>query len=439
MANIALVCPPLAGHLHPTATLGRALQRRGHTVMFFHIPGFASQVSSQRLPFQPVGREGTDLLAQHIRQLSSSTGIRSLKFAIRCSCECSAILCRNLPAAFLKQAIDLVIADQNEPAASTVAEHLGLPFINICPSLPLNREPDIPPPFFGWKFGKTAWHKIRNFTGYYVADRLISPINETINRFRRQWGLRKISEPGQSLATLGQLCQMTSDFDFPRQALTDCFHYLGPFVEPSCGTSTFPFERLDGRPIIYASLGTLQDENNQLLRMIAKGCQGIDGQLVLASGGVTRMNLESDLPKSAVLVNYAPQLELLSRASLTITHAGMNTVMQSLMFGTPMVALPITHDQPAIAARVKRSGTGEVIPAANVTPERLAYAVRQVMSDSTYRQRAQLFSDSIARAGGVDRAASIVEHVLARGSPYPEDETYVLGQMPSPRDAFRNC
>jgi len=132
---------------------------------------------------------------------------------------------------------------------------------------------------------------------------------------------------------------------------------------------------------------------------------------VIATGGSKGRPL-TDLPGSPIVVNYAPQLEILSRASLTITHAGLNTVMQSLAFGVPMIALPITHDQPGIAARVKRSGTGEVIPAARVTAPHLQAAVQRVMTDPLCRIRAGALRASIQRAGGVERAATIVEDVL---------------------------
>lgn len=54
----------------------------------------------------------------------------------------------------------------------------------------------------------------------------------------------------------------------------------------------------------------------------------------------------------------APQLELLKRASVCITHAGFNTVIESLANGVPQVAIPITHDQPGVAARIADKKTG---------------------------------------------------------------------------------
>ena len=139
----------------------------------------------------------------------------------------------------------------------------------------------------------------------------------------------------------------------------------------------------------------------------------MEAQLVISLGG-RDANPEMELAGSPLVVKYAPQLEILARASVTITHAGLNTVMQSLMFGVPLVAMPITHDQPAIAARVQRSGAGEMIAIRDLTPQRLRASLDLVMSDPTYRMRAKEISASIQTAGGVERAVAIVEEVLAR-------------------------
>jgi len=225
--------------------------------------------------FKPVGDPDTGVLAARIRKMSELSGLKSLRFAVACSRECSAILCESLPGALSDAAIDLLIVDQNEPAGGTVAEHLGLPFISICPSLPLNREPDIPPPFVPWPYNTGRWARLRNRIGSSVTDRLIAPINKTVNRYRSMWGLPRLLQPDDSFSPIAQICQMTSDFDFPRRELPESFHYVGPFCDRTGPESAFPFERLSGKPLIYASLGTLQegfpaaqiDLNNRALRL----------------------------------------------------------------------------------------------------------------------------------------------------------------------------
>jgi zeaxanthin glucosyltransferase len=391
--------------------LGRALQSRGHSVCFFHMPAIESTVHANAIEFEPLGSATANDLAEAIRRMAASEGLHSLRFAVRCACKSTELLCEHLPAAFRRRNIDLVLADQNEPAAATVAEHLDLPFINVCPSLPLNREPDIPPPFVSWPYSATRWGRLRNFIGYRISDLLLSPINQTLNRYRGQWGLKLISGPDDTFSKLAQLCQMIPELDFPRRELPACFHYLGPFCEPAATPIPFPFERLNGRPLIYASLGTLQPSNSRYFELIAQACTGLDAQLVISTGGDTG-TLPQALPGEPLVVKYAPQLDLLARATLTITHAGLNTVMQSLLCGVPMVALPITHDQPAIAARVARAGAGDAIPMKEARTSSLREAVERCMYTPSYRSSASHLSESIKLAGGVERAASIVEEAL---------------------------
>jgi len=121
-----------------------------------------------------------------------------------------------------------------------------------------------------------------------------------------------------------------------------------------------------------------------------------------------------NLPGAPVVVNYAPQLDLLSRAALTITHAGTNTTLAALSFGVPLVAVPISHDQPATAARIAFSGAGEVVSPASLTPGRLRTAVQRVIAEPSYRTNAQRIQKVIAQAGGVRRAADLVEEVAVR-------------------------
>jgi zeaxanthin glucosyltransferase len=413
MANIAVICPPLPGHLNPMANLGRGLKRRGHSVKVFNIPALEQTVRSEELDFHPLGTAGADFLARRVALMAQKRGFDSLRFAVECSRQVSELLCQQLPAALTNAGIDLVLVDQNEPAGASVAQHLGLPFVNVCPSLPLNREKDIPPPFCSWQVAASRASRLRNRIAYEVTDWLISPINRTINSYRASWGLGPLRSPDDSFSDLAQLCQMTADVDFPRRQLPSCFHYLGPFRDTSQRTIPFPFERLNGKPLIYASLGTLQERNSRYFQMIAEACVGIEAQLVLSLGGQDA-NLAMEFAGSPLVVKYAPQLDILARASVTITHAGLNTVMQSLMFGVPMVAIPITHDQPGIAARVERSGAGERIPIRDLTVPRLRAALKRVVDDPTYRTRAKEISRSIQAAGGVERAAIIVEEVLTR-------------------------
>jgi UDP:flavonoid glycosyltransferase YjiC (YdhE family) len=254
---------------------------------------------------------------------------------------------------------------------------------------------------------------VLNAVAYAMFDRLILPVNRALNEYRRQWRLPAIRHADDTFSTLAQLSQLTEDFDFPRVAKPAGLNYLGPFRDHSGPLIPFPFERLTGKPLVYASFGTLQNRREEGFRVIAAACADLDVQLVISTGRGCTLD-PAHIVGNPIIVEFAPQLDLLKRAAVCITHAGLNTVMDSLSCGVPMVAVPITNDQPAIAARVRRAGAGEVILPRHLTPGRLRSAVQRVLTLSDYRQRAHELKRSIERAGGVDRAVDIVEVAMDR-------------------------
>ncbi len=200
MSHFGVICPPIAGHINPLAALGRTLIRRGHRVTVFQVAEFESRVRSEELGFVPLGSEyfppGT--LAQSIAKLASLSGTKSLKFAIECECRISQVILEFAPDAVRAAGVDALMIDQNEPAGATVAEHLKLPFASMCTSLPLNREPLIPPPFAGWSWRDSAWARLRNQIGYAISDRFIGPIQQILNRYRSRWNLSPLRTPDDS-------------------------------------------------------------------------------------------------------------------------------------------------------------------------------------------------------------------------------------------------
>ncbi len=324
------------------------------------------------------------------------------------------MVCEDAPAAIREAGVDALLVDQMEPAGGAVAEHLGLPFITVCNALAINRDPVAPPSFTPWAYRETSWARMRNAVGYQVSDWLTRPISNAVAEYRRRWKMPRLASPDESFSKLAQICQMPREFDFPRQQLPACFHYVGPLRRTLPTPVAFPWERLDGRPLVYASLGTLQNSREPLFRCFAEACRGLDVQLVISHGGGLSEREASDLPGEPLVVSYAPQVDVLARAHLTITHAGLNTVLDSLAHGVPMVAVPITYEQPAIARRVEWTGTGCTLPFAKLNVGRLKDHIRTALQGPGYRAAAGRMREAIRQAGGVGRAADIIELAVGR-------------------------
>jgi MGT family glycosyltransferase len=241
------------------------------------------------------------------------------------------------------------------------------------------------------------------------------PIRRSLNRYRKQFGLGSIRKIGVTFPELAHITQWPQCLDSSRSKLPTNFFYTGPFVDREGRTfADFPWDRLDGRSLIYASLGTTKRGDPATFHRIAEACSGLDLQLVISLGGRRDPAIFTSLPGNPVVVKYAPQLELLNRAEIVITHAGPNTVLEALMQGKPMLALPITLDQPAIAAHLARLGVAEVLSTENRSAQQIRAALIRMRKDSRYLNVAQNLRAEIRSLCGLDRAVDIIEEALAK-------------------------
>src|SRR5262249_8182355 len=206
--------------------------------------------------------------------------------------------------------------------------------------------------------------RLRNRLGNATAEWLFSGVLRTINRQRREWGLPPTRGFNALFSGLAQVAQLPAALELPGRILPPHVHHSGPWIATAARAPVdFPWSRLDpARLLVYVSMGTLQNGLLRTFRMIAEGCAGLGLQLVISMGGGQDPALLRDLPGDPVVVGYAPQLELIRRSALTVSHGGLNTVLESLAEGVPTVVLPVTYDQPGGGARVEWSGGGRAIP-----------------------------------------------------------------------------
>ena len=410
MKHYGIICPPVRGHVNPFLALAQELQRRGHRVTVFHMPDLEATVRQEEVDFVPIGAKVHPLgsLSQSLSELGRLSGLAALRFTVQAIAKTTEMICRDAPSAIREAGVDMLLVDQTEPAGGSVAEHLGIPFVTVCNALALNREPDVPPAFSPWTYRKSAWARLRNRLGYAVSDWILAPVRRILADYRRRWKLPAFTSSEDSYSRLAQISQLPREFDFPRRSLPPIFHYVGPLRSSPRQNVEFPWERLDGRPLIYSSLGTLQNTKTNLFQCFIEACAGLDVQLIIAGRSPNSLGA---LPENVIAAAYAPQLELLQKACLTVTHGGLNTVLDSLTSGVPMIVLPLTYEQPAISMRVVRSGTGITLPPSHLSVAALRAAIGQVRALADYALQAQKMASLIRSAGGVGYASQIIEKI----------------------------
>jgi len=417
MTRFGLFCPPAVGHLNPMCAIALELQRRGHIVILFGVPDALDKVSGLNLTTVEIGTfdypKGS--VDSAYRTLGKLTGKAGLKFTINFFKRETQMFFREAPQAIHQANIDVLIIDQITSSIATVADYLGLPFVTVCNAMLINREPAVPPYSTHWAYSTTPWARLRNRLGNTLVDFLTRDLWQVIVEQRRHWNLPPYQRREDAYSPLAQVCQLPEAFDLPREHLPAHFHYIGRFQDPS-GTepiafdnTDFPFERLNGQPLIYASLGTLQNQRPEIFQCIAQSCLTLDVQLVISLGNPKAQSI--DLPGNPIIVPFAPHQKLIERSKVVITHAGMNTVLTALGCGVPLVAIPITNEQPGIASRLARTKAGKTLQLSKLNEITLRTAISEVLSESSYRNNAQRLQKIIQASGGVDQVADILEKV----------------------------
>jgi zeaxanthin glucosyltransferase len=416
MAHIGFLSVHAKGHMYPASALALHLRQRGHRITFFCLADTAAFFEEYGLACVVVGSESFPMgyVDRVFTALGKMKGQAGVLYTMKRFEELLDMHFAELPQAIRTRQVDALVIDQFHMGGGAIADHLQLPYVHAAMALIFISETRVPPINFDWGPQTHRWAILRNAMVYALIRRFLKPQHTKINAQRVAWGLAPHANyPNDVFAGHPQISQEPPSFEFPRRALPADFHFVGPLHSGRSRLKTdFPHDRLDGRPIIYASLGTLQNGLDWIFRVILEACEGLEAQLVLSLGGNLDPAAFSGTAGNPVVVKFAPQLELLERAALCITHAGLNTVLESLACGVPMVAIPITNDQPGGAARIAWCGVGEFMTPRRLTVARLREAVRKVLFTPAYRENAQRLQREIAGLHSLDFASEVIEGVI---------------------------
>ncbi|MEN0015952.1 MAG: nucleotide disphospho-sugar-binding domain-containing protein, partial [Solirubrobacteraceae bacterium] len=161
-------------------------------------------------------------------------------------------------------------------------------------------------------------------------------------------------------------------------------------------------------PLIYVSLGTLYNDRPAFYRACIDALALPGRPLVLSIGARTDRAELGPLPPGVHVTRFAPQLELLRRAELFVTHGGMNSVHEALWHGVPMVVFPQAADQPVVGARIAALGAGRVLRGREPSAAAIRDAAARVLAGGVAAGRAAGLGATLRDGGGAQRAADLI-------------------------------
>ncbi|MCB8838728.1 glycosyltransferase [Aurantimonas sp. VKM B-3413] len=412
MSHFALICPPFYSHIRLFEAVGEELARRGHRATFVLNGGAAGMVEAEGrgLAAVDVRERPREELDRIVARAAKGGGPIAVLRTVKDSAALTDELCRQAPALLDRLGVDAVIGDQMEPAAGLIAAHLGLPLVSLASALPIHDDPSVPLPFLSWPYDPSEKGLKRNRGGEKVARLLLTRQRRTIAAWSKRFGLARRDSLADCLSEVCQISQMVPSFDFPR-APSPIRHAVGPIRRRDRGAAPIALRRPGRRPLVFASFGTLQGHRADLFGKVASACRTLGVDCLVAHCGALGAK-EAGRIGATFVTDFAPQRTILAQASVCVTHAGLNTVLDSLEAGVPMLAIPMAFDQPGIAARIVYHGVGERVPRVALSEAKIRACLERLLTEARFRDGARTIGRDIENSGGAALAADIVERVV---------------------------
>lgn len=396
---------PAHGHVNPLLPTLRELVSRGHEVLVFVTREFEPAIHRTGATFRPLD-DGFGL-PERLAPGANRIGARHvmpvmLRFMTQCMSQTPPLL----EQARAERA-DGVIYDPMAAWGRCIAQALELPAALFQTSFALSLSP-------------TIQRELRkDFQGLPPPGVLLglARLLGTSEWLHWRHGLPRVSVGGAMTAI-----EPLNVIPVPRRYQPDAerfderFVFVGPSVPPRDDLGDFPLDWIDGRPLLYISLGTTPlNRRPDFYKACFEAFGGTRWQVVMACGkGIQPASLGAP-PLNILVRPRVPQLEVLQRARAFITHGGMNSIMESLWFGVPLAVFPQFADQPLNARLVRELGLGlSFDPRTTPDPKALRDTVERLDTEPGFRARVAEFQKEVREAGGHQRAADALLEYFSR-------------------------
>lgn len=119
------------------------------------------------------------------------------------------------------------------------------------------------------------------------------------------------------------------------------------------------------------------------------------------------------LPENILILPIVPQLEILKRSSLFITHAGMNSVSETVHYGVPVICVPIIGDQHLVALRIcDELNFGRRLNYKKFKSNQMRSCVHELLSNSKYLENILEFTKMSRNQNGCEIGANLIQQYL---------------------------
>ena len=393
MASVWFYNIPFHGHVNPTLPLIRELVVRGDEVTYFSTATFEARIQ---------------VTGAHFRAYSSSYSFEQTRKVAHVVylgyqvAEATYALLPDVLSSIAEERPDYLMFDMSAPWGKIASRQMRIPAVASFPHLP-----------FYWRTVLSDWRVLRKGMrsirpGYGYWRRLQRQTAKIVNdyRLRDPKALNVLSSSAEL-----NIVYSSRHFQPYEKHFDDSYLYVGPQIELARQEAPMTIQKRAGQRLIYIAVGTVYQANLDFFRACIKAFTDTEYLVILSVGRAIDPEALGATPTNFRIEQYVPQLSVLEQSDVFITHGGMNSISESVMYGVPMIVVPNTIEQAINAARVEQLNAGLYLDSSRLTSVKLRQAVESLLTKSSTTFGLGQIRRSFEEAGGVQRAADAI-HAL---------------------------
>jgi MGT family glycosyltransferase len=388
MARVLLINSGSEGHINPTLSLVQELLRRGEEVVYFTSEQFRERI-------EPLGATVITYDASKFLEAFLAGG-RNPWGRVSGLLRTTDVVIPSVLEQTKQEHFDYIIHDSMFGCGRLLAQILNLPAITSCTSFALKQN----------TFDSMQVYLSKQVPAE-VNERAHQEFQQLVNNVQVKYNVQ-IDSAYEVFCNPSPLTIIytSKQFQPDGESFDESYKFVGPSISPSLRSqqSGFDFSHVDTERLIYISLGTVFNQAVDFYKLCFAAFAGTKYSVILAVGKQTRLEELGDIPANFIVRNYVPQLEVLQRAKLFITHGGMNSTSEGFYYGVPLIVFPQSADQPIVARRVVEIGAGVQLQQENLSAQELREVAERVLKDESIQKASVEIGDSFREAGGYQRA-----------------------------------
>lgn len=190
--------------------------------------------------------------------------------------------------------------------------------------------------------------------------------------------------------------------EFPEEQ----YKFLGPSIYERKAES-FDFVK-EINPVVYISLGTVIKGAVSFFQNCLEAFRDENIDVIISVGKNFDSRKLKNIPSNIHIYKSVPQLEVLNKADVFVTHGGMNSVSEALVYGVSMVVIPFVSDQPVNAQCIEKLGVGKRLEYSEVNKDTLKEYVQSVLLDADMKENIAKVQKLIRQAPGNQGGAEVI-------------------------------